>query len=443
MPYRSWESLGVKEDCIREWASDLSPKTARNYVYYLLHYIKWAAEHGYWKSATEMLEDYRSLDPDERYKHLDILERYIKSCKTGSSDRRARWYAIKSFYEYHKLKLPELPRSRMSALFRPSEADKRRAIELKPLELEEVRKIVLNAPQPYKAAIMTMFQGAMGLAEFEQFNRIAWKSVIKKLDRPGPIRVDLYREKTSREKVQKYYTFIGEDSKTLIKEWLAIRPKVKLDYLFITFNKQKSKYVPLTGRQLAETIRKIAKRIGLVKENDLGRYHVHAHEFRDLFKSLCTLCGVNPAASEFFLGHKIDRLGYDKSPEYDEEWFRREYMKVEPKLNVLSNPSGADFRSKMEEMRKEIALEAIRRFAEALGIDPMKVRIEKQRELGRELSQEEEIQAIQNEIKKLRSGNNDPKKIVSEKELERYLEEGWDVQTVLPSGKILIRKSST
>jgi len=32
------------------------------------------------------------------------------------------------------------------------------------------------------------------------------------------------------------------------------------------------------------------------------------------------------------------------------------------------------------------------------------------------------------------------KKIVSEDELERYLAEGWDVQTVLPSGRILIRK---
>jgi hypothetical protein len=72
----------------------------------------------------------------------------------------------------------------------------------------------------------------------------------------------------------------------------------------------------------------------------------------------------------------------------------------------------------------------------------MKVRIEKKKELGREPEAEEEIQAIQNEIKKMRSGNDDPKKIVSEDELERYLAEGWDVQTVLPSGKILIRRAT-
>ena len=104
------------------------------------------------------------------------------------------------------------------------------------------------------------------------------------------------------------------------------------------------------------------------------------------------------------------------------------------------NPLGTDIESKMEELRKEIALEAIRRFAEALGIDPMRIRIEKQKELGRVLSPEEEIQVIQNEIRKMRGGNSDPKKIVNEEELEQYLAEGWDVELVLPSGRIIIRK---
>jgi len=30
---------------------------------------------------------------------------------------------------------------------------------------------------------------------------------------------------------------------------------------------------------------------------------------------------------------------------------------------------------------------------------------------------------------------------VSEEELERYLAEGWDVQLILPSGKIIIRRN--
>ncbi|MEM0048992.1 MAG: hypothetical protein QW424_01465 [Candidatus Bathyarchaeia archaeon] len=44
------------------------------------------------------------------------------------------------------------------------------------------------------------------------------------------------------------------------------------------------------------------------------------------------------------------------------------------------------------------------------------------------------------EYKVRENPSRDPKKIIEEGELERYLAEGWDVQTVLPSGRILIRK---
>ncbi|RLI44126.1 hypothetical protein DRO64_04540 [Candidatus Bathyarchaeota archaeon] len=89
-----------------------------------------------------MLEDFKSLSPDERIRHAEILERYIKSLNTGASDRRNRWYAVKNFYEYYGLELPKLSRPRMSRLFALSDADVRRAMQLKPLELEEVRKLV-------------------------------------------------------------------------------------------------------------------------------------------------------------------------------------------------------------------------------------------------------------------------------------------------------------
>jgi len=91
-------------------------------------------------------------------------------------------------------------------------------------------------------------------------------------------------------------------------------------------------------------------------------------------------------------------------------------------------------------MKREAALEAIRRFAEAFWIDSMRVRIERQRELRRDPSSEEEIQAIQEEIRRMREGEKDPQMIVREAELEAYLKEGWQFVSVLPSQRILIRK---
>lgn len=84
-----------------------------------------------------------------------------------------------------------------------------------------------------------------------------------------------------------------------------------------------------------------AKSIGLIPDKtDVNRYRVHPHRLRKLFKSLCSTHGVDEVVSEWCMGHDIDRLGYDESPDLDEKFFRDEYKKVEPSLNVISNPVG-------------------------------------------------------------------------------------------------------
>lgn len=54
-------------------------------------------------------------------------------------------------------------------------------------------------------------------------------------------------------------------------------------------------------------------------------------------------------------------MGYDKSPEYDEMWFRNEYLKVEPVLNLLSNVGAKAIEKAKQEVRAEFnkALEAV------------------------------------------------------------------------------------
>jgi len=460
MPFKSVESLRVDEKCIERWLSDLNPRTALDYGYYFLRYRDWCREKSYWSSAQAMLDEYERLDsPKDRYRHVDVLKEHVKSRDTGSSNRRTVWCAVRSFYAFHRLPLPALQRNEVSRLFEPSGRDKRKAMELAPLQLNEVKSLILNSPQPYKAALMVMFQGAMGLSEFDQFNQMEWGRMVNSLDDPRPLRVDLYREKTSRTRVSKYYTFLGEDGKRLVKEWRGMRPETDVDALFVVFNKNDGIWVPLNGRLIGNMVTKIAKRTGLIKPNGLNRYHIHAHEFRDLFKSLCTLNGVASVASEFFLGHSIDKLGYDKSPQYDEEWFKREYRKVEPKLNLLSNPSGEDLAKRLEASKDEAVAEAIRSFARALGIEPTRVRIERQKELGREPTADEEVEAIQGEIRHLvthpyrikgekggdvdsnrNNGRRYETKMIDEKEIVSHLDEGWDIVKELSDGRIVVRR---
>ncbi|MEM3737203.1 MAG: hypothetical protein QXJ75_03840 [Candidatus Bathyarchaeia archaeon] len=47
----------------------------------------------------------------------------------------------------------------------------------------------------------------------------------EQLNRPGLMRIDIFRVKTSCENIVKYYTFIGEDGENALKRRLTIRAK--------------------------------------------------------------------------------------------------------------------------------------------------------------------------------------------------------------------------
>jgi hypothetical protein len=101
--------------------------------------------------------------------------------------------------------------------------------------------------------------------------------------------------------------------------------------------------------QLAITAGLETKKYG--KANEV-RYRFHSHELRDTFRTNCTIAGVNYPVAEFFLGHSIDKLGYDKSPEVDVEHFRSQYRLVDPYVNVLSRQSVST--KKVEELEQKI-----------------------------------------------------------------------------------------
>ncbi len=76
----------------------------------------------------------------------------------------------------------------------------------------------------------------------------------------------------------------------------------------------------------------------------------------------------------------------------------------------------------------------------SIGLKAEQVKVVKERELRRELNSDEEIELFENEIRKMREGEDDPQIIVKEEELESHLKDGWEFVSVLPSQKILIRK---
>ena len=142
---------------------------------------------------------------------------------------------------------------------------------------------------------------------------------------------------------------------------------------------------------------------------------------------------------QFMMGHKGDieaRYSTNKGvlpPDMIED-MRKCYKGCLPYLLTTTQPL------EQSTVVTEAKIEALKSIAKTLlGIDLVEVKIAKEKELGRELSKEEEIQLFEEELKKIRE-NPDPQKIVREEELEKYLEDGWQFVSVLPSKRILIRK---
>jgi len=116
------------------------------------------------------------------------------------------------------------------------------------------------------------------------------------------------------------------------------------------------------------------------------------------------------------------------------EDMRKCYMECLPYLLTTTQPL------EQSSIVLEAKLKALKSIAKSLfGLDLVEVKIAKEKELGRELNKEEEIQLFEEEIKKIRE-NPDPQKMVREEELEKYLADGWQFVSVLPSKRILIRK---
>ncbi|MEM2123399.1 MAG: site-specific integrase [Candidatus Bathyarchaeia archaeon] len=237
-----------------------------------------------------------------------------------------------------------------------------------------------------------------------------------------------------------YFTFVPEQVITYIQEYLAERVKL---------GEKLSRDSPLLGFDPRGLGRNNFLRTTLVtrdiKEAILrAGFDWRPYVLRAYFDTNMIIAESKGKIShpylQFLMGHKGDieaRYSTNKGvlpPDMIED-MRKTYKECEPFLMTSAKP--------LEEVSviKEAKIEALKSIAKSLlGIDLIEVKIAKEKELGRELSKDEELELFEDELKKLREGKHNPQRIVREEELERYLGEGWQFVSVLPSQRILIRK---
>jgi hypothetical protein len=164
---------------------------------------------------------------------------------------------------------------------------------------------------------------------------------------------------------------------------------------------------------------------------------------------------ISHAYRQFFMGHQGDmeaRYTTNKGrlPRELIEDMRRRFRDCEEYISARhsrkeDDPELTTIRTMVESGVLDLSKPNVRQYLiHKLGIEDMEVRVAKMREGGlvvvaavtRTLCDELGIEPMNVDAFKPK----DLKKIVSEHELSQYLDEGWDVQTVLPSGRILIQR---
>jgi len=236
-----------------------------------------------------------------------------------------------------------------------------------------------------------------------------------------------------------YFTFVPSQAITYITDYLEGRAKTgekfNKDSPLLGFDARgpkKNKFLrtTLVTRDIKEAISKAG-------------FSWRPYVLRAYFDTNMIIAESNGKMShpylQFMMGHKGDmeaRYSTNKRvlpPEMIED-MRKAYMGCEPFLTTLSQPM------ERASVVKEAKIEALKSIAKSLlGIDLIEVKIAKEREIGRELNKDEEIELLENEIKKLRE-SPDPQRMVREDELESYLAEGWQFVSVLPSRRILVKR---
>lgn len=145
------------------------------------------------------------------------------------------------------------------------------------------------------------------------------------------------------------------------------------------------------------------------------------------------------AYRQFFMGHKGDieaRYTTNKAKLPDELLtdMKRAFRESECFLSTIEM---------QEQDRKQLLLEMWREQAKLYGIDPMKIKIEKQREGGKTLNADDEMLAIKDAIARTKESADEKyeSRLVSdEKELVSCVQNGWDIVKELKSGKVLVRR---
>ena len=325
-------------------------------LYQFASWVRWRKELGLKSDPDTQIEE--CLDGTNRtlIAHLQPILEYCQGASFQGDTFGTRQRNYNSLRGFYLANLVSLPRRKLQV----GEMSGRVRQEITATDYLKMFKLALEYADVRDRAIMLNgLQGGMddstlakvfNVLAFPQLSRHFGTSSWREWDTGRcPVRIDLIRPKSG----ERFYTYQDVDAVEAMKVWLDFRgePKIFEPASPQDFPTSEPIYPGRFGPRISPAVvgqvfRGAGKRarVNVHKGASLGdfkgarlRYPFHSHEVRDTMITLARRAKADVVAANFFTGHVIDKLKYDKSPWDDEEYFQSEYLKIaRPYLNPIS-----------------------------------------------------------------------------------------------------------
>ncbi len=377
--YDDIEAILAKKS-VSTWLESLAEgQSRRNATYNIARYLRWRRKKGIEPDSDAMIHECMEGTNKTLVEHLKTLLEYLKDGEfrdVSPITVRGHHDSIRSFYRGN---LVELPRSKFKA--RRSQTLEVKAEVTADEYLSMMKRALPVASVRDRSIMLTALQTGCDESTISRvLNFVAFPQLAKHFESKDPrkwdlskcpVRLLLVRPKTD----YSYYTFLDVDAVDALRDYLSTKEPLEIhpsenpqmlersDPIFTDYVGN-----PLAPLGISRVFRNAGKRAGVnIPGGDTmdpaqrfrwakRRYPFHTHECRDVLISLARGCHADLDAANFFVGHVLDPLKYDKSPWNDVDYFRAEYLKIaRPNLNPISG--------KVLEVRDEVRKEYDERLA--------------------------------------------------------------------------------
>jgi len=216
-----------------------------------------------------------------------------------------------------------------------------------------------------------------------------------------------------------YYAFISRESTAALREYIKNdRKGIKNDELLFPSDshsvpKNRRLKTVMNDHTIGSVIHNGARRAGIQQSKE-----IHPHCLRKAYEHAMRSSKIDPDDREFLMGHILPRT---KDTYYAKD--KIDYLRVEyTKVRFFGSGESA-------------VTDVFKRMAEEMGLE-----VKEEQTIDNTIS---EIAKVYRAAKEDLEGriSNGKQKVIKEDEVDKYLEQGWEFVSFLPSGKVVIKKT--